>query len=137
MPILLLAGMNHHLRRPLFLRHCLVFSEACVTLSGRHTNLSKLNPQERATHLARQVLLRVHRVRRLLVQIAYILATSAYWVPLSKLVKNVTRAKAVQQDPQQPSAEPAGRVAAQDPEEADEEDEGDEEDEEDEEDEDT
>ena len=25
----------------------------------------------------------------------YILATSAYWVPLSKLVKNVTRAKAV------------------------------------------
>ena len=32
--ILLLAGMNHHLRRPLFLRHCLVFSEANVTLSG-------------------------------------------------------------------------------------------------------
>jgi len=32
--ILLLAGMNHHLRRPLFLKHCLVFSEANVTLSG-------------------------------------------------------------------------------------------------------
>ena len=26
LPFLLLAGMNHHLRRPLFLRHCLVFS---------------------------------------------------------------------------------------------------------------
>ena len=26
----------------------------------------------------------------------YILAMSAYWVPLSKLVKNVTRAKAVE-----------------------------------------
>ena len=34
LPILLLAGVNHHLRRPLFLRHCLVFSEANVTLSG-------------------------------------------------------------------------------------------------------
>ena len=32
--ILLLAGMNHHLRRLLFLKHCLVFSEANVTLSG-------------------------------------------------------------------------------------------------------
>ena len=32
--ILLLAGMNHHLRRPLFLKHCLVFSEVNVTLSG-------------------------------------------------------------------------------------------------------
>jgi len=31
--VLLLAGMNHHLRRLLFLRHCLVFSEANVTLS--------------------------------------------------------------------------------------------------------
>ena len=31
--ILLLAGMNHHLRRPLFLKPCLVFSEANVTLS--------------------------------------------------------------------------------------------------------
>jgi hypothetical protein len=28
--IFLLAGMNHHLRRPLFLKHCLVFSEANV-----------------------------------------------------------------------------------------------------------
>ena len=34
LPILLLTGMNHHLRRPLFLRHCLVFSEANVSLSG-------------------------------------------------------------------------------------------------------
>jgi len=34
LPILLLAGMNHHLRRPLFLKHCLVFSEAFVSLSG-------------------------------------------------------------------------------------------------------
>jgi hypothetical protein len=33
LPILLLVGMNHHLRRPLFLKHCLVFSEANVTLS--------------------------------------------------------------------------------------------------------
>jgi hypothetical protein len=31
--ILLLAGMNHHLRRPLFLKHCLVFSEANVTFA--------------------------------------------------------------------------------------------------------
>ena len=34
LPILLLAGMNHHLRRSLFLKHCLDFSEANVTLSG-------------------------------------------------------------------------------------------------------
>ena len=34
LPVLLLAGMNHHLRLPLSLRHSLVFSEACVTLSG-------------------------------------------------------------------------------------------------------
>ena len=32
--ILLLAGINHHLRRSLFLKHCLVVSEAIVTLSG-------------------------------------------------------------------------------------------------------
>ena len=41
LPIILLAGMNHHLRRPLFLRRCLVFSETCENLSdplrGMHT----------------------------------------------------------------------------------------------------
>ena len=34
LPIILLAGMNHHLRRLVSLKHCLVFSEACVILSS-------------------------------------------------------------------------------------------------------
>ena len=34
LPIFLLVVMNHHLRRLVFLKHCLVSSEACVILSG-------------------------------------------------------------------------------------------------------
>ena len=40
--------------------------------------------------------LRVHCVRRLCEPLAvYVYATTAYWVPLSKLIKDVTKAKAV------------------------------------------
>ena len=61
---------------------------------GRHTNLSKMNPQERGTSLDK---FRFEYIvyGDFLCKSPYILATSAFWVPLSKLVKNVTRAKAV------------------------------------------
>ena len=45
LPILLLAGMNHHLRRPLILRHCLVFSEANVSLSGSLVSKVPMTPR--------------------------------------------------------------------------------------------
>ena len=61
---------------------------------GRHIFLSKMTPKERGTTLGK------FRSEYIVYgdfecQEPYILATSAYWVPLSKLVKNVTRAKAV------------------------------------------
>ena len=61
---------------------------------GRYTNLSKMNPQERGNSLDK---FRFEYIvyGNFLCKSPYILATSAYWVPLSKLVKNVTRAKAV------------------------------------------
>jgi len=61
---------------------------------GRHTNLSKMTPKERGTTLGK------FRSEYIVYgdfecQEPYILATSAYWVPLSKLTKNVTRATAL------------------------------------------
>ena len=61
---------------------------------GRHTNLSKMTPKERGTTLGK------FRSEYIVYgdfecQEQYILATSAYWVPLSKLTKNVTRATAL------------------------------------------
>ena len=55
-----------------------------------------MNPQERGTSLDK---FRFEYIvyGNFLCKSPYILATSAYWVPLSKLVKNVTRAKAVPQ----------------------------------------
>jgi len=60
----------------------------------RHTNLSKMTPKERGTTLG------TFRSEYIVYgdfecQEPYILATSAYWVPLSKLTKNVTRATAL------------------------------------------
>ena len=61
---------------------------------GRHTNLSKMNPQERGTSLDK---FRFEYIvyGNFLCKSPYILATSAFWVPLSKLIKNVTRATAL------------------------------------------
>ena len=63
---------------------------------GRHTNLSKMSPQERGASLD------TFRSEYIVYgdfecQAPYTFAISAYWVPLSKLVKNVTRAKAVEE----------------------------------------
>ena len=54
---------------------------------GRHTNLSKMTPKERGTTLGK------FRSEYIVYgdfecQVPYTFATSAYWVPLSKLVKN-------------------------------------------------
>ena len=53
---------------------------------GRHTNLSKMNPQERGTSLDK---FRFEYIvyGNFLCKSPYILTTSAYWVPLSKLVE--------------------------------------------------
>ena len=55
-----------------------------------------MNPQERGNSLDK---FRFEYIvyGNFLCKSPYILATSAYWVPLSKLVKNVTRAKAVEE----------------------------------------
>ena len=63
---------------------------------GRHTNLSKMSPQERGASLDK-CCSEYMVYGNFLCESPYILATSAYWVPLSKLVKNVTRAKAVEE----------------------------------------
>jgi len=61
---------------------------------GRHANLSKMTPKERGTTLGK---FRSEYIvyGDFLCEEPYILATSAYWVPLSKLTKNVTRATAL------------------------------------------
>ena len=61
---------------------------------GRHSNLSKMTPRERGTTLGK------FRSEYIVYgdfecQAPYTFATSAYWVPLSKLIKNVTRATAL------------------------------------------
>ena len=55
-----------------------------------------MNPQERGKSLDK---FRFEYIvyGNFLCKAPYILTTSAYWVPLSKMVKNVGRAKAVQQ----------------------------------------
>ena len=55
-----------------------------------------MNPQERGTSLDK---FRFEYIvyGDFMCKSPYILATSAFWVPLSKLVKNVTRAKAVEE----------------------------------------
>ena len=63
-------------------------------MRGRYTNLSKMSPVERGSTLKQfrsEYLVYGDFVR----QEPYTFATSAYWVPLSKLIKDVTRAKAV------------------------------------------
>ena len=62
-------------------------------MRGRYTNLSKMSPVERGStlkHFRSEYLVYGDFVR----QEPYTFATSAYWVPLSKLIKNVTRATA-------------------------------------------
>ena len=60
---------------------------------GRYTNLSKMSPKKRGTTLdkfrSEYVVYGDFEVKA-----PYTLATSAYWVPLSKLIKNVKRATA-------------------------------------------
>merc|ERR1712085_148057 len=46
LPILSLAGMNHHL-----LKHCLVFSEACVTLSGSLARAARILTDSAVTRM--------------------------------------------------------------------------------------
>ena len=61
---------------------------------GRYTNLSKMSPRERGTTLGKfsseYIVYGDFEC-----QAPYTFATSAYWVPLSKLIKNVTRATAL------------------------------------------
>ena len=60
---------------------------------GRHTNLSKMNPKERGTSLDKfhsEYLVYGDFV----CNAPYTFTTSAFWVPLSKLIKNVKRATA-------------------------------------------
>ena len=62
-------------------------------MRGRYTNLSKMSPVERGSTLKQfrsEYLVYGDFVR----QEPYTFATSAYWVPLSKLIKNVKRATA-------------------------------------------
>ena len=61
---------------------------------GRQANLSKMTPKERGTTLGK---FRSEYIvyGDFLCEEPYVLATSAYWVPLSKLIKNVTRATAL------------------------------------------
>ena len=59
---------------------------------GRYTNLSKMSPMERGTTLdnfrSEYIVYGDFECKA-----PYTFATSAYWVPLSKLIKNVTRAR--------------------------------------------
>ena len=60
---------------------------------GRYTNLSKMSPKKRGTTLdkfhSEYIVYGDFECKA-----PYTLATSAYWVPLSKLIKNLTRATA-------------------------------------------
>ena len=60
---------------------------------GRYTNLSKMSPMERGTTLDK-FLSEYIVYGDFECKAPYTFATSAYWVPLSKLIKNVTRARA-------------------------------------------
>tara|TARA_B100000767_G_scaffold196601_1_gene183619 strand:+ start:187 stop:855 length:669 start_codon:yes stop_codon:yes gene_type:complete len=63
---------------------------------GRYTNLSKMNPMERGTTLHDKFLSEYIVYGDFECKAPYTFATSAYWVPLSKLIKNVTRARAME-----------------------------------------
>ena len=60
---------------------------------GRYTNLSKMSPMERGTTLDK-FLSEYIVYGDFECKAPYTFATSAYWVPLSKLIKNLTRATA-------------------------------------------
>ena len=62
---------------------------------GRYTNLSKMSPMERGTTLDK-FLSEYIVYGDFECKAPYTFATSAYWVPLSKLIKNVTRARAME-----------------------------------------
>ena len=61
---------------------------------GRHTNLSKMGPRARGDTLDK---MRSEYIvfGDLVCHSPYVYCMTAYWVPLSKLIKDVTRAKAV------------------------------------------
>ena len=61
---------------------------------GRYTNLSKMSPMERGTTLNGKFRSEYIVYGDFECTAPYTFATSAYWVPLSKLIKNVTRARA-------------------------------------------
>ena len=61
---------------------------------GRYTNLSKMSPMERGTTLNGKFRSEYIVYGDFECKVPYTFATSAYWVPLSKLIKNVTRARA-------------------------------------------
>ena len=61
---------------------------------GRYTNLSKMSPMERGTTLNGKFRSEYIVYGDFECKAPYTLATSAYWVPLSKLIKNVKRATA-------------------------------------------
>ena len=61
---------------------------------GRHANLSKMGPQARGDKLGK-VCSEYIVFGDFVCHMPYVFATTAYWVPLSKLIKDVTRARAV------------------------------------------
>ena len=61
---------------------------------GRHTNLCKMGPQARGEMLGK-VRSEYIVFGDFVSQSPYVYCMTAYWVPLSKLIKDVTRAKAV------------------------------------------
>ena len=63
---------------------------------GRYTNLSKMSPMERGTTLNGKFRSEYIVYGDFECKVPYTFATSAYWVPLSKLIKNVTRASAME-----------------------------------------
>ena len=61
---------------------------------GRHANLTKMGPRARGETIGK-VRSEYMVFGDFVSHSPYVYATTAYWVPLSKLIKDVTRAKAV------------------------------------------
>ena len=58
---------------------------------GRHTNLSKMGPRDTLDKMRSEYIV----FGDFVCHSPYVYCMTAYWVPLSKLIKDVTRAKAV------------------------------------------
>ena len=70
------------------------YSPCAPCACGRHANLTKMGPRARGETIGK-VRSEYMVFGDFVSHSPYVYATTAYWVPLSKLIKDVTRAKAV------------------------------------------